>query len=107
MHKKTMKVSVVDQGGSFSVTSPADGLMYLANEAHTVAWNIAGTNLAPMLADKVTITLSVDGGLTFPYTLASDVDNDGSHDVTMPDFATSEARIRIQPNNNNIFLCYQ
>ncbi|MDC0172196.1 M12 family metallo-peptidase [Gammaproteobacteria bacterium] len=101
--QKTMKVSVVDQGGSFSVTSPADGLMYLANEAHTVAWNIAGTNLAPMLADKVTITLSVDGGLTFPYTLASDVDNDGSHDVTMPDFATSEARIRIQPNNNNIF----
>jgi subtilisin-like proprotein convertase family protein len=77
--------------------------MYLANEAHTVSWTVAGTNLAPMLADKVTITLSADGGLTYPYTLASDVDNDGSHDVTMPDFATSEARIRIQPNNNNIF----
>lgn len=101
--QKTMKVSVVDLGGAFRVTSPADGLMYLANEAHTVSWNVAGTNLGPMLADKVTITLSVDGGLTFPYTLASDVDNDGSHDVVMPDFVTNNARVRIQPNNDNIF----
>ena len=100
---KTMTVSVVDTDGAFRVTSPLAGLMYLVNEGHTVSWNVAGTNLAPMLADKVTITLSVDGGLSFPYTLASDVENDGSHVVVMPDFVTTDARVRIQPNNNNIF----
>ena len=101
--QKTMKVSVVDTDGAFRITSPADGLMYLANEAHTVSWTVAGTNLAPMLADKVTITLSADGGLTYPYTLASDVENDGSHEVVMPDFVTTDARVRVQPNNDNIF----
>ncbi|MDG1749983.1 MAG: M12 family metallo-peptidase, partial [Porticoccaceae bacterium] len=101
--QKTMKVSVVDTDGAFRITSPADGLMYLANEAHTVSWTVAGTNLSPMLADKVTITLSADGGLTYPYTLASDVENDGSHEVVMPDFVTTDARVRVQPNNDNIF----
>ena len=101
--QKTMKVSVVDTDGAFRITSPADGLMYFANGAHTVSWNVAGTNLAPMLADKVTITLSVDAGLTYPYTLASDVENDGSHEVVMPDFVTKDARVRVQPNNDNIF----
>ena len=100
---KKMKVSVVDSDGAFSVRSPANGLVYFANTPHTVAWNVAGTNLDPMLADKVTITLSVDGGLTFPYTLASNVDNDGSHAATLPDFVTSKARVRIEPNNSNIF----
>ena len=98
-----MKVSVVDNGGAFSVSSPTSGLMYLANTAHTVKWSVAGTNLDPILADKVTITLSVDGGLTFPYTLATNTDNDGSHAVTLPDFVTSKARVRIEPNNSNIF----
>jgi subtilisin-like proprotein convertase family protein len=98
-----MKVSVVDSDGAFSVRSPANGLVYFTNTLHTVAWNVAGTNLDPMLADKVTITLSVDGGLTFPYTLASNVDNDGSHAATLPDFVTSKARVRIEPNNSNIF----
>jgi subtilisin-like proprotein convertase family protein len=101
--QKSMKVSVVDLDGAFRITSPADGLMYLANETHTVSWSVAGTDLDPMLADKVTITLSVDGGYTYPYTLASDVENDGSHVVVMPDFVTTDARVRIQPNNNNIF----
>ena len=101
--QKTMKVSVVDLDGAFRITSPADGLMYFANETHTVSWSVAGTNLDPMLADKVTITLSVDDGYTYPYTLASDVENDGSHVVVMPDFVTNDARIRIQPNNDNIF----
>ena len=101
--QKTMKVSVVDTDGAFRITSPADGLMYLANEAHTVSWTVAGTNLSPMLADKVTITLSADGGLTYPYTLASDVENDGSHEVVMPDYVTTDTRVRVQPNNDNIF----
>ena len=101
--QKTMKVSVVDTDGAFRVTSPASEQVYLANTNHTVSWNVAGTNLDPMLADKVTITLSADGGLTYPYALASDVENDGSHEVVMPNFVTNDARVRVQPNNDNIF----
>jgi hypothetical protein len=102
--QKTMKVSVVDTDGAFRVTSPASEQVYLANTNHTVSWNVAGTNLDPILADKVTITLSADGGLTYPYTLASNVENDGSHEVVMPDFVTTDARVRVQPNNTTYFM---
>ena len=95
-----MKVSVIDNGGAFAITSPISGHTYLAGSSHTVTWNVAGTNKEPIKANTVTITLSVDGGRTYPYTLAENVANAGSYDVVLPDFVTEEARVRIQPDNN-------
>ena len=54
----------------------------------------------------MTILLSIDGGLTYPFTLASATPNDGSQTVIVPDIgvnATTEARIMVEANDN-IFI---
>jgi len=95
-----VKVTVVDNDGAFSVTSQGDGQLYLTGSTQTVTWRVAGTNIAPILAESVNINMSVDGGLTFPYVLAANVANDGSHPVTIPEVVTAAARVRVEPINN-------
>ena len=94
------KITVVDRDGAFLVTSQSDGQLYLSGSEQTVTWSVAGTNTAPILSESVNITLSIDGGLTFPYSLAENVANDGSHAIQLPDAVTSEARVRVNSVNN-------
>ena len=46
--------------------------------------------------------LSTDGGFTYPFVLASDVPNDGSHNVIVPDVGgdTLTARVKVEGHNN-------
>jgi len=94
------KVTVVDNGGVFSVTSQDDGQLYLAGSEQAISWQVAGTNASPILAESVNISLSVDGGLTYPHVLAENVSNDGSHNVTIPDVVSDAARVRVEPTSN-------
>jgi subtilisin-like proprotein convertase family protein len=94
------KITVVDSGGAFSVTSQDNGQLYLAASEQTITWALAGTDAAPILTDLVNIRLSVDGGLTYPYTLAENINNDGSHTVDLPDVVTSTARVRVDAVDN-------
>ena len=94
------KITVVDSGGAFSVTSQENGQLYLAASEQTITWYLAGTDVAPILTELVNIRLSVDGGLTYPYTLAENIDNDGSHTVDLPDVVTSAARVRVDAVDN-------
>ena len=94
------KITVVDSGGAFSVTSQENGQLYLAASEQTITWALAGTDAAPILTDLVNIRLSVDGGLTYPYTLAENINNDGSHTVFLPDVVTSAARVRVDAVDN-------
>ena len=94
------KVTVVDNGGVFSVTSQGDGQLYLAGSEQAISWQVAGTNASPILAESVNISLSVDGGLTYPHVLAENVSNDGSHNVTIPDVVSDAARVRVEPTSN-------
>ncbi len=68
-----VKVSVIDADGAFKVTSQASGELYLAGSTQTVSWSVAGTDQAPISATTVTITMSTDGGLTFPLVLAANI----------------------------------
>ncbi|HIG66624.1 MAG TPA: hypothetical protein EYQ44_02155 [Porticoccaceae bacterium] len=95
-----VKVTVVDNDGAFSIISQGSGQLYLTGSTQTITWRVAGTNVSPILAELVDITMSVDGGLTYPYTLAENVNNDGSHAVAMPDVVTSTARVRVEPTDN-------
>ena len=81
----------------FSVTSPSSAISVAANSTVDVAWNVAGTNASPFNHTNVTIKLSVDGGETFPYSLATTA-NDGMETVTIPNGipGTTKARIRVE-----------
>jgi hypothetical protein len=67
-----------------------------------VTWAVNGTDAAG-LAPNVRISLSLDGGLTFPTELVASTPNDGSQVVTMPAVEAAAARIRIEAVGNYFF----
>ena len=98
-----MLVTVVSTGAAFAVTSPNTAVNWSAGSSQTVTWNVAGTTAAPISTTNVNIWLSTDGGLTYPLQLASNVANDGSETVTIPNIATTQARIKVEPTNSIYF----
>ncbi|MEM6721880.1 MAG: reprolysin-like metallopeptidase [Bacteroidota bacterium] len=101
----TMSIQVTTTAGPFTVTSQtSSSVNWEMGTQQTVTWNVANTNLAPVSTSNVNILLSVDGGATFPYTLATNVPNDGSHQVTVPVTPpTSQARIIVEGAGNIFF----
>jgi hypothetical protein len=101
-----MTVTVDGGTGPFEVTSQSTNEVWEEGESQTITWDVAGTNAIPIGTTAVDILLSIDGGLTYPFTLATATANDGSQTITVPDIGvefTSEARIMIEANGN-IFL---
>jgi hypothetical protein len=99
-----MTVTVSNTGSAFSVTSFNTTTFWAGNSSQTVNWNVAGTAGNPAFnAANVRITLSTDGGLTYPITLVASTPNDGSESFTVPNVSTTQARIRVQPVNNIFF----
>jgi hypothetical protein len=96
----TVTYSVTADAGPFTVSNDTT---YVRNSTQTITWAVANTDQAPVNASHVDILLSTDGGMTYPTTLASEVPNDGSHDVTMPDIETSTGRIKIKASNHVFF----
>lgn len=98
----TMTVTVDNTSGPFMVTSQTTSENWDAGSLQTITWDVAGTDTGNVNTPTVNILLSVDGGQTFPFTMASDVPNDGSHDVTIPITGgdTSMARVIVEGNNN-------
>jgi subtilisin-like proprotein convertase family protein len=94
-----VKVTVIDTAGPFSVTSQASGELYLIGSTQTVTWDVAGTDQEPISAPTVTISMSTDGGLTYPTMLLENTANDGSEQIVIPNTVTTTARIRVQPDN--------
>lgn len=97
------EVYAVAGGGPFVVNLPNGGETWSANSSQTILWNVAGTIAAPISTAAVNILLSTDGGFTYPFFLASNVPNDGFEVITMPNIATSTARIKIEAAGNIYF----
>ena len=89
--------------GPFLVTFPNAGGSLDAGSPVTVTWAVAGTNAAPISTDNVKISMSVDGGLTYPLVMAAATPNDGSQKVTVPLVTTTTARIKVEAVGNVFF----
>ncbi|MEL6844980.1 MAG: proprotein convertase P-domain-containing protein, partial [Bacteroidota bacterium] len=68
-----------------------------------VKWDVANTDQAPVLCDKVDIWLSTDGGYHFDSLLAASVPNIGHVAVLVPNLPGQQARIRVSAANNIFF----
>jgi hypothetical protein len=100
----TANVTVVSSAGPFQITSNnSAGGSFPGNSTQTVTWNVAGTTASPISCANVTISLSTNGGTTFPTTLAASVPNNGSANVTLPGVTTSTARLKVKCANNIFF----
>ncbi len=89
--------------GPFSVTSFNTASTWIEGETKTITWNVAGTTASPVSAANVDILLSLDGGNTYPITLASATPNNGNHDIIVPLATTSQGRIMVKGTNHIFF----
>lgn len=97
------QLQVVDTGAPFVVTSQNTSVAWDGLTQQTVTWDVAGTDVAPIAASEVTIRLSIDGGLTYPFLVASAVPNNGSADVVIPNVQTTQGRLLVQGAGNVFF----
>lgn len=102
VNDSSVAITVDGNSGPFAIISPNGGGTLSGNQ--TVTWNVNNTNLAPVSCANVTISLSTDGGLTFPITLAPSTPNDGSQTVTLPNgMLSSTARLKVAALGNIFF----
>ena len=99
----TSTVTVDAQSGPFAVTVPNTNVSYSGGSTQTITWNVANTSVSPVSAANVVVSLSTDGGTTFPTVLAASTANDGTESVTIPNTPTATARIRVQGAGNIFF----
>lgn len=96
-----MKVTAVASSGPFKITSQTSNGTWEVGANKTVTWDVASTNVAPINTSTVNIKLSIDGGVTFPFTLASNVPNDGTHEISVPSgTVTTKARVMVESVGN-------
>ncbi len=93
-------ITVTNTNKSFEVTSQSNTEVLYTGESEIITWVVADTNLSPINTNYVNILFSSDGGLTFPTTLASNVLNNGSYSIIIPNITTTEARIKVEAVDN-------
>ncbi|MCI0359285.1 MAG: M12 family metallo-peptidase, partial [Planctomycetaceae bacterium] len=96
-------LTVVDTGVPFAVTDPNTAETWTGATSETIAWNVAGTTGGGINTANVKISLSTDGGLTFPFVLLASTANDGSEAITVPNINTAQARIKVEAVGNIFF----
>jgi hypothetical protein len=97
------QVNVIATTGPFAVTAPNGGETYPGGSTQTITWNVVGTNAAPINVANVMISLSTDGGLTYPTVITASTPNDGTEAVTIPNINTTTARIKVEAVGNIFF----
>jgi hypothetical protein len=96
-------LTLATNAGPFLVTSPNTAVSYQGGTTQSVTWDKANTDIAPTSTANVKISLSIDGGETYPYVLADTTSNDGAEDVVVPNVDTQHARIKVEAVDNVFF----
>ena len=99
-----VSLSVSAAAGPFVVTAPtAAGTSWAGGTTQTVTWDVANTNVAPVSCALVNLRLSLDGGLSYPLELASNVPNSGTASIVVPNAPTATARVIVEAADNYFF----
>ncbi|MBF9142347.1 IPT/TIG domain-containing protein [Hymenobacter properus] len=104
-YSSTVTLNTTSAAGPFVVQYPNTAVSWIGGAAQTVTWDVANTVAAPVSCATVNILLSLDGGLTYPTVLATNVPNNGSAVVVAPSPATAQtqARIMVEAADNYFF----
>ncbi len=102
-NEATTALTVINTAGPFVITAPTGTSSWPANSTQTVTWNVANTDITPIDATGMRISLSLDGGLSFPTTLIANAPNNGSATVTAPNIASAKARVKVEAIGNVFF----
>jgi len=103
IRSRATAVNIDGTSGPFTVTAPTIGASWAGNSSQTVTWNVANTNNATVNAQMVKISLSTNGGVTFPTVISASTPNDGSEIITVPNVNANQARIKIEAVGNIFF----
>ncbi len=96
-------VTVSAASGPFEVTAPNTAVSWAGGSTQTITWSVASTTAAPVSCANVKISLSTDGGQTFPTVLIASTPNDGTAALSIPNTPTTTARIKIEAVGNIFF----
>ncbi|MBS1742211.1 MAG: fibronectin type III domain-containing protein [Bacteroidetes bacterium] len=98
-----MVVTVSAASGPFAVTSPNTAVSWAGGSSQAITWSVASTTAAPVSCANVKISLSTDGGQTFPTVLIASTPNDGTETLVIPNTPTTTARIKVEAVGNIFF----
>ena len=97
------QINAISNTGPFLVSIPNGGESWVGGTARNITWDVAGTNVAPINTANVKISLSTDGGLTYPTVIIESTPNDGSETLNIPNTPSTTARIKIEAVGNIYF----
>ena len=98
-----MALNVVNTGTAFAVLTQRSQTTLSANQAISVAWEVANTTSPPISCTQVNIGLIDNNGMIIP--LVSNTPNDGSHSLTIPGNVVSVQNAHLQVScTNNVFF---
>lgn len=103
VNSASTRLVLAANAGPFLVTSPNTAVTLDGGSTQTVTWSVANTNVAPVNTGNVKISLSTDGGQSFPYVLAANAPNTGSAAVSLPLLASTAARVKVEAVGNVFF----
>jgi subtilisin-like proprotein convertase family protein len=95
-----MLVTVNASTGPFAIISQNNpNSNWVGGTTETINWSVNNTDTLPG-STNINIKLSTDKGLTFPTILASNIPNNGSAQITVPNSNATDCRILIEPTAN-------
>jgi len=95
-----MVINVSNTAGPFRVSAPNSLVFWRSGEIRQITWDVAATDVTPINCKLVNISLSADGGMTYPIKIAQKVPNNGRYCFKVPDTLITRARIRIDAVDN-------
>ncbi len=94
--------NVEETAGPFTVLQPETAVLWSIDIPQEIRWMVAGTNQPPVNCTHVQLSLSQDGGWTFPAILAVHEPNDGAAMVQFEE-VTGNGRVKVACEGNIFF----